>query len=160
MEQTTSHSGPLRFLQEVGRDSNKDRFGGGQQLPRGIRKLSFGVVTAAGGAGVAAGQGERDAEGNGPKVVDFEVAGHGEDAAGAVGFAHGLIEKGSDDTAMGVARRSGEARCKTQVGDDVVVGIGKEFETEAGAVFESTAETVVEGAMSKGNLHRTDYSEQ
>ena len=96
---------------------------------------------------MAGGEGERLAEGDGAKVLDFEMAGHGEDAAGAVGFAHGFVEKGGDDAAVGVAGRSGEAAGEAEVADDVLVRIDEEFEAEAGGVFESAAEAVVEGTV-------------
>jgi hypothetical protein len=104
-------------------------------LAGGVGELGFGVVAAAGGSSVAAGEGERLAEGDWAEIVDFDMAGHGEDAAGAVGFAHGFVEEGGDDASVGVAGRADEAAGETEMRDDVTVGIDEELEAEAGRVF-------------------------
>jgi hypothetical protein len=36
------------------------------------------------------------------------------------------------------------------MGDDVVVGVDEELETETGAIFEAAAEAVVEGSVGEG----------
>jgi hypothetical protein len=120
-------------------------------LAGGVGELRFGVVAAAVGVQVAGGEGERLAEGNGTEILDFEMAGHGEDAAGAVGLAHSLVEEGGDDASMGVTGRSGEAAGEAEVADDVFVHVDEEFEAEAGGVVESAAEAVVEGCVGEGS---------
>jgi hypothetical protein len=138
------------FLQEIGGYGNKNGFGGGEDVSGVVGELAFDVVAAASGSRVTAAEGERDAEGDGAEVVDFEVPGHSQDAAGAIGFAHGFIEESGDDTAVGVAGRSGEAGGEAQVAEDIVVLIGEKAEAEACAVFEAAAEALVEGSVGEG----------
>ena len=107
-------------------------------------------MDAAVGLGVARGEGERDGEGNGAEVVDLKVARHSEDVAGAVGFAHGFVEEGGDDAAVGVAGRPGEAASEAGMADDVAGVVDEEAEAEAGGVCESAAEAVVECAVGEG----------
>lgn len=109
--------------------------------------MRFSVVATAVRVEMTGGESERLAEGNGAKVLDFEMAGHSEDAAGAVGFAHGFVEEGGDDAAVGVAGRSGKAAGEAEVADDVFVGIDEEFEAKAGGVIEPAAEAVIEGSV-------------
>ena len=137
----------LYLCEQIGGDGDEDGFGSGEDLAGGVGEVGFDVVAAAGGSSVAGGEGERLAEGDGAEVVDVEAAGHGEDAAGAVGFAHGFVEEGGDDASMGVAGRSGEAGGEASVADDVPGLIREKAEAQAGAVFEAAAEAVVEGAV-------------
>jgi hypothetical protein len=140
----------LYFREQVGGDGHEDGFGGGEDFAGSVRELGFDVIAAAGGSGVLGGKGEGLAEGDGAEIVDVEAAGHGEDAAGAIDFAHRLVEKGGDDASVSMTGRTGETRGEAEVGNDVVVGIDEEFEAQAGAVFESAAEAVVEAPWARG----------
>jgi hypothetical protein len=138
------------LCEQVGGDRHEDGFGGSEDLTGCIGKLRFDVIAAAGDSCVSGGESKRHTKRDGAEVVDFEMAGHGEDAAGSVRFAHGFIKKGGDDAAVGVAGRSGEACSEAEMAGDVVVFVGEELKAEAGAVFESAAEAVVEGAVGRG----------
>lgn len=109
--------------------------------------MGFGVIAAAVRVDVVGGEGEWLAETDGAEVLDLEMARHGEDAAGAVGFAHSFIEEGGDDAAVGVAGGTGEAAGESEVADDILIRIDEEFEAEAGGVLQSAAEAVVEGTV-------------
>lgn len=134
----------------VGSDGYEDGLGSGEDLAGGVGETGFAAVRAAASVDVAGDKGERAAEGDGTEVMDFELAGHGEDAAGTVGFAHGFVKEGGDDASVGVAGGSGKAAGEAEVADDVVVGVCEEFEAEAGGVGGAAAEAVVEGAVSEG----------
>lgn len=131
-------------------DGDKDGFAGGEDVTAGVGDFRFALMAAAMCLDVARGERERLAERNRAKVVDLHVAGHGHDTAGAVSLAHGFVKKGRDDAAVRVAGRPGKAAGQTQAADDVALFIDKEFETQAGGVFEAAAEAVIEGAVGEG----------
>jgi len=126
---------------------DEDGFAAGKNLAGGVGELRFAVVASAVGFQVARSEGERRGEGDRAEVVDGEMARHGENAAGAVRFAHGFVEQGGDDAAVGVARGSRETAGEAGVADDGAVVGDEEAEMQSGGVFEPAPEAVVESAV-------------
>ena len=76
-------------------------------------------------AEVAAGEDKRLVEGDGAKVVDLHVAGHGEDVKGAVEFAHGLVEERGYDASVDVPRGTFVEAVELEMsGGDGDLGVG------------------------------------
>src|ERR1700729_1864057 len=108
-------------------------------------------------AEVAAGEDKRLVEGDGAKVVDLHVAGHGEDVEGAVEFAHGLVEERGDDATVNVTRRTFVHAVELNFGggcDVCWIGcVGGEDKVEALWVGRAAAETVVGALVDGGCVH-------
>lgn len=81
------------------------------------------------------------------QVLHVESAGHGDDAARAIGLTHRFVEQGRNDASMGMARRTGETAGEPEPADDVLAGVRKKTEAEPGGVAQSTAKAVVQRAV-------------
>ncbi len=137
-------------MQQVRGDGDEDGGRGGERVSGGISERAFGVMASTCGAGVAGGENEWLTERDGTQVLDVEGAGHGDDAASAIGLAHGFVEEGGNDASMGVTWRTGETGSEAETADDVLVGVGEEAKAQARGVVESAAEAVIQGAVSEG----------
>jgi hypothetical protein len=140
----------LQAVQQVGRNGDEDSRRGGQSVSKGVSEGTFYVMAAPCGADVARGEDERLAERNGTQILHIESAGHGDDAACAIGLAHGLVEEGRDDASVRVSRRTGETAGETEAADDVQVGIDEEAKAQAGRVLEPAAEAAIQGTVGEG----------
>ncbi len=109
-------------------DSDKYGSPGCQHLSGGTGELRLAVVAASVGVQMPGGQREPHSQGNRPEVLDGHVARHGNDAARAVGLAHGLIQQRGDNAAVSVAGGSGEAAGEARVADYAAVPGGEKFQ--------------------------------
>jgi len=114
-----------------------------------VCELSFAVVPPSGGAGVPRGQREQNAEGHGPEVIDIHLPRHGDDTAGPVRLAHGLIEESGNDAPMRVSGRSGKTAGESRMANNIAGPIDKEVKPQSGAVLLAAAEAMVQRAMGK-----------
>ncbi len=138
--------------EELGVDDDEEAFGSGENVAVGV--LDFGLVEelAAFAAEVAAGEDKRLVEGDGAKVVDLHVAGHGEDVEGAVEFAHGLVEERGNDASVDVPRGTFVEAVELELGggdgDLGVGGVSGEDEMKAlwvgGAATEAVAGSLLD----------------
>jgi hypothetical protein len=93
-------------------------------------------------------------ERNRTEVVDGDVTRHRDDIAVTIGFAHSLIEQGSNDAAMCVAGRSLELRAKMDAAENAIFFIHKELQVQTGGVVLAAAEAAIEGAMRQRDFAR------
>lgn len=117
-------------MQQVRGDGDEDGSRRGESVSRGIGDRGFGVMASTRDADVACGENQRSAERDGLEVLHVHGTGHGEEAAGSIGLAHGLVEEGRNDASVRVAWRTGEAAGEAKAADDVLVGVGEESEPE------------------------------
>src|ERR1700723_4129977 len=75
-----------------------------QYLALRIQDLCLAPMLSAFATGEAAFQAQRRAAGNRAQVIDLQVAGHGDEAAGADSLAHAFVEKRGDDAAGQITR--------------------------------------------------------
>lgn len=100
------------------------------------------------------GQSERNAEGYRPQIFDLHLPSHGHYAPRPVGLAHGLVEQGGDDPAVGVSWRSGKAAGESRMTNNGAGIVDEEAEPQAGAILLPASEAVVQSAMGKGRQMR------
>ena len=97
-------------------------------------------------ADVSAGEAKVCAQRARAQVIDFHVAGHGEQVERAVEFAHGFIHERGDDAAVDVAR--GAFMHSLKIGDGMggdvgwVFRVDGEFEVQTFGVRWAAAETM------------------
>ena len=81
---------------------------------------------------------------DGLEIFDRHFFGEGDDVVEFVYFAHGVVEDGGDDAAVGVAGRSGVALAEAEVADESLAGfVEEEFEAHAVRIVLSADEAVV-----------------
>jgi hypothetical protein len=159
-ERATARSRLVLGLGEAGEgeeffvDDDEEALGTGED--GAVAALDFGLVEelAAFAAEVSADENERLVEGNWAKVVDFHVAGHGDNVEGAVELAHGFVEEGSNDAAMNVAGWAFVGAIELDArgcGGEFGIGVDSEGEVEALWVGGTTAEAMA-GALVDGRI--------
>ena len=143
----SSQSRARLLAKQIGIDGEEDGLGAGEGCAGFIRDFGFAAVNPSRFLDVTAGEQERRGERDGLEVVHFHLAGHGEDAELAVGFAHGFVEQGGDDASVSVSGRTFEAVWHAHSADDGLLLVDEKFKAEASAVGLSAAKAVIEGAV-------------
>ena len=130
----------------AGVDDDEDAFALGEELAGGEMEVDGVEELAAFAAEVAGGEGERGVERGGAEVIDLHVAGHGEEAEGAVELGHRFVAESGDDAAVDVAGwalvKFGEVNDGDGGGVGGVGGVESKREVEALGVVGAAAEAV------------------
>ena len=145
-------------------DGDEEAFAAGED--GSVRTLKFGLVEDlavvgavwfCGAVEVTRHENEWLVERDGAQVVDFHVAGHGEDVEWAVEFAHGFVKECGDDAAVDVAGRAFVHSVELEVagrGDGLGVrSIGGEGEVKALRIGGAAAEAVIGALVDGGSVH-------
>ena len=91
-------------------------------------------------------------EWNRAKIVDGDVARHGDDVAMAIGLAHGLVEQRSDDASVRVAGRSLKLPSELETAEDAIVLVDEELQMKAGRIVLAAAKAAVQFAVRQRNF--------
>jgi len=124
-----------------------------------VEELAVGGTVGFGGSSeMTCDKNERLIERGGFKVVDFHVAGHGEDVERTIELAHGFVEECGDDASVDVAGRAFVHAIELEMcsGSDVfgIGGVGGEDEVETLGIGRAAAEAVVGALVNCAGVHR------
>ena len=143
-------SAPFLLLQlehSCGINADKESFSAGEDRAGGIGDLRLTVVPAALGGQVARAELKPGKKRNRLEVFHFHVARHRDNAELAVGLAHGFVEKCGDHASVYMAGWAFKAPGNAHRADDAMIFVDEEFKAEAGGVFLSAAEAVIDGTV-------------
>jgi len=134
-----------------GCDLNEDAGGRGEHSAVGVAEFGgaamFATTTAVEVTFRPAYEDEVTFKWHGAEIVDGHVARHGDDVAMTIGLAHGFIEHGGNDAAVGVSGRSLKLSGQTHAAENALVCIDEELQVEAGIIVVAATEATVQRSV-------------